>query len=869
MFQHIKTKILIFLIPIVIISIISSLFISVKMAEEILGKEIENKMIFIDRLKTQKVEEILATMETISVGLASTVSMSYKDADFDQYEELVTSTLQTTSEINGIGIIMKPNVIGEDVPYAVTYSQYEEDGILVSSTDYEAGKYNFYNRDYYKLAQTNDDLTFITPFKEAVTGKLIFVSTYPIKNEKDEFIGCIITRVLVDDFTSVLVQYIDDDSQLYIIDAEGNVVVNSDDSTMERLTSLDDIVDVNLKSEMKKALASQNEEDKFTCSVEGKSYDVYLTNMKDFGLKIVYTVSNENVYASLKSVMPYFFALAIFTILFLTVATISLIRRNVEKPINVLITEFNKIASNEYTTKAPSLLEQSKDEFGILGKKLTVMKTHLKSYQVDLEVSMNENLCIAEELKVQNDSLMESELVLEKALNYNRAILTALPEIVLILNQEGNVLECRGKSSSRLFNGQLFVGKNVKDIAENEAIGQEVMNNIKKVRGTTNIEVMEFSTQVGEIEEYFDLRFAECTEDQVLVVCANTTQKNLQIREIAYLNNYDQLTGMLNRLNMRITIKQLLKDKEVPFTILLINLNGLKVFNSSYGYEEGDRFILELANILKNSNLENKKLAYYGSGEFIIVLKNGDENDAEKYIASLREECKKHYVNDINVTFSFGYYTVQNSNETSDYAFNTAEKRMLKYKRQEYANNDINTIEIINRTLHAKSPREQYHSERVAKLCREFAIAVGFIQKEQEEMYTAGLLHDIGKIGIPENILDKPGKLSSEEFFEMKRHPEIGHKILEVSDNMKDIANIIMFHHEKWDGTGYPFGLQGENIPFKSRMITIIDSYDAMVSDRSYRAGMSKEDAIAELERCVGTQFDPTLVNIFIQQVLQ
>ena len=132
----------------------------------------------------------------------------------------------------------------------------------------------------------------------------------------------------------------------------------------------------------------------------------------------------------------------------------------------------------------------------------------------------------------------------------------------------------------------------------------------------------------------------------------------------------------------------------------------------------------------------------------------------------------------------------------------------------------------------------------------------------------SGLLHDIGKIAIDENILNKPGKLTDEEWEEVKRHPEIGYRILSTVNDMSEMAGYVLAHHEKWNGTGYPKGLKGEEIPLQSRIITIADSYDAMTSERSYRNALSEEDAIEELKVNAGIQFDPELVKVFVEKVL-
>jgi HD-GYP domain-containing protein (c-di-GMP phosphodiesterase class II) len=143
------------------------------------------------------------------------------------------------------------------------------------------------------------------------------------------------------------------------------------------------------------------------------------------------------------------------------------------------------------------------------------------------------------------------------------------------------------------------------------------------------------------------------------------------------------------------------------------------------------------------------------------------------------------------------------------------------------------------------------------------------IESELNELKTVGLLHDIGKIAIDEKLLNKPGKLSFEEWNEIKRHPEIGYRILSSVNDMAELADIVLAHHERWDGKGYPKGLKGEEIPLLSRIIMVADSYDAMTSERAYRMPLDEETVLNELRTNAGKQFDPQVVSIFIEKVLK
>ena len=178
------------------------------------------------------------------------------------------------------------------------------------------------------------------------------------------------------------------------------------------------------------------------------------------------------------------------------------------------------------------------------------------------------------------------------------------------------------------------------------------------------------------------------------------------------------------------------------------------------------------------------------------------------------------------------------------------------------------TIDIIMNTLFEKSNREMMHSIRVSEICVEFATEMDFNREAINQIRIAGLMHDIGKMGIDENILNKPESLTSDEWQEIKRHPEIGYRILSSANEFSEMANYILQHHERWDGKGYPKGLKGKEISLQARIIALADACDAITSDRPYRKALSVEESINEIKRNAGSQFDPEIVRIFIEKVL-
>lgn len=176
----------------------------------------------------------------------------------------------------------------------------------------------------------------------------------------------------------------------------------------------------------------------------------------------------------------------------------------------------------------------------------------------------------------------------------------------------------------------------------------------------------------------------------------------------------------------------------------------------------------------------------------------------------------------------------------------------------------LNVVKVMVKVLETKDEYTKFHSDNVARYSRMIAVRLGLSAQEVYNAGLAGLLHDFGKIGVSEKILNKPSRLTEQEFAVIKRHPSIGSLILESIAGLEDVIPGIKYHHERWDGRGYPDGLQGEEIPVLGRIVGLADAYDTLTSDRTYHRRLPQEEAVAEIRRCAGTQFDPKVVEAFL-----
>ena len=348
-------------------------------------------------------------------------------------------------------------------------------------------------------------------------------------------------------------------------------------------------------------------------------------------------------------------------------------------------------------------------------------------------------------------------------------------------------------------------------------------------------------------------------------ILANALERKEAEKEIQYLSLKDKLTGLHNRAYFEEEIKRLNTKRQLPLSIIMGDVNGLKLINDTFGPREGDRLLKKIAKIIKSCCREEDIVARWGGDEFSILLPKTTEEDSEEILNRIRDVCFKTGDQKIPVSISLGTSTKKNYNYDIKMTVKEAEDWMYRRKLLERKSISSSIISSLERTLQEKSYETEEHAVRLKEMALILGRSLKLTENKLNELILLSALHDIGKIAISDEILMKKGKLTRKEWGIVKRHPEIGYNITASSPQLAPIADVVLSHHEWWNGTGYPRGLKGEDIPLVSRIISIVDAYDVMTHDRAYRKAISKKDAAEELERCAGTQFDPKLVKIFIQ----
>jgi len=345
------------------------------------------------------------------------------------------------------------------------------------------------------------------------------------------------------------------------------------------------------------------------------------------------------------------------------------------------------------------------------------------------------------------------------------------------------------------------------------------------------------------------------------------SQRKHYEEQLRYLSLHDKLTGLYNRNYFEEEIRRIENSRFSPTGLLMCDVDGLKLVNDTLGHDAGDKLLISVARVIEKCFRADDIVARVGGDEFSIIMLRSSDAVVEAACQRVREAVDKYNSNnpDIPISLSIGF-AVRNAPSLSMHeVFQAADNNMYREKlhRRQSARSAI--VKTLMKALQARDFLTEGHAVRIQELVVILGENIGLPAHRITDLRLLAEFHDIGKVGISDNILFKPGPLNQEEIFEMQRHPEIGHRIALSAPDLVPIADWILKHHEWWNGKGYPLGLEGEEIPMECRLLSIADAYDAMTSERPYRKAMSKDEAISELIRCAGIQFDPYLVDLFIE----
>jgi len=349
-----------------------------------------------------------------------------------------------------------------------------------------------------------------------------------------------------------------------------------------------------------------------------------------------------------------------------------------------------------------------------------------------------------------------------------------------------------------------------------------------------------------------------------VMVFRDISAERARKQHIMYLSYHDNLTGLYNRRYFEDIISSVDQPSSYPLAVIMGDVNGLKITNDVFGHRMGDQLLKSIAEIILENTSSTDFPIRWGGDEFVILMPQTNTSQANIFLSKIQNLLQRKKIHKIvKMSISFGLAIKTKEDESVDHLLKKAEELMYQKKLVESKRLRNSILNSVLSTLDKKSHETKEHATRLDFYCKKMALLMNLSSDEINELSLLSVLHDIGKISIDPHILNKPGPLNETEWIEIRKHSEIGYRIAQSIPELSYIADDILYHHERWDGCGYPGGLKGDSIPLLCRILSIADAYDAMINDRVYRKALPRENALNEILRSSGTQFDPQIVLIF------
>ena len=539
----------------------------------------------------------------------------------------------------------------------------------------------------------------------------------------------------------------------------------------------------------------------------------------------------------------------------------------------------------------------------VLGKELspTMLKNIKENFGYDISIGLNDKLISTSESQVIankfSDVLLKNEKSILKIDSNNIVGQKIITDITGLTKIKLYVFDTRDIFQSTLEllekNGNIIMFFSVGLIFLLSFFLKNII-----VNPITSLQKQLISMNKFNTLEYIDVKGA--TEIKSMAKSFNTLVGNLTVKEhenriLKKQNHTDELTSLYNHRYFHQIMKHKINSKISSISIIFLDIDKFKIVNDNYGYGVGDKILKIIGEIVNVFIPDNLNAFRYGGEKFAVITENFTLNESYLLAEKLRSEIVKSnklqsQCDGLPITVSVGlasypehtknplellnkadramYYAKQNGRNQT-YIYDKNIEVLIKENNKEFKNKEVllNSALAFTAAIDAKDSYTGKHSENVTKFSLLLAEKLCLSKQDKYLLRIGALLHDCGKIGIPDDIIGKPTKLTPKEYEIIKTHPVLGNTILKYIIDDKTVMSCVRNHHEKWDGTGYPDALIGEEISLHARIVTLADSFHAMISQRSYRKGLPIEIAFEELRKNSGTQFDPSLVEIFIQSI--
>lgn len=418
-----------------------------------------------------------------------------------------------------------------------------------------------------------------------------------------------------------------------------------------------------------------------------------------------------------------------------------------------------------------------------------------------------------------------------------------------------------------------LIGKDTLDLVVPEDRDKVRRNAIKMLKGeAAKPYVFKIVTKKGSIK-WIEETVASIWHGGKQVTLGNiidVTKKKKFEQRLEYISLHDRLTGLYNRTYFEEELQRLSTSREYPITVIMGDINGLKLINDTLGHDKGDKLLTTCAQVIKRALRRSDILARIGGDEFVVLLPRTDEITGKRILERIQLSIDKNNQEHpgLPLSVSFGMATADTPEQPLKEVYKKADDLMYQKKHKL---GTTSHSKIINALLTELLERIHVTEEQIRhkqELCQKLGKKAGLSVQQLANLSLLVKVHDLGIIGMPDRIISKKDPLTKSELKLMRQHPERGYHIALSSPDLAGVADLILKHHEKWDGTGYPLGLKGEEIPIECRILSIVDAFDSITTGRPpYCREKAVENALEEIRRYAGTQFDPNLAETFIEMI--
>lgn len=735
----------------------------------------------------------------------------------------------------------------------------------------DAGAFDPRERSWYQFAEKAQEPIFSPVYKHFVMDGLAISAACPVYNEQEELQGVLGTHMLITSIGDYLAAIVDkNDGYVAILDKTSNKIIsNSLEGNRNGIGQTNTIAanifasidqDV-LERIYQKYLSAHN--DSFIYTIDNQKMFIGVEQYQQNGLNwiIISALPTSILVAEVSQNIEQTVALLILAVVLLVMIN-HFVTRKLLSPMNNLLDAAEKLSAGNLLPRAEIV---RKDELGRIAEAFNKVADKMSSLINNLESIV----------KVRTNELNSTNEILKDSKRQLQIILDSTAEAIYGIDLEGNCIFCNASCL-----------KILKYSSQEELLGKNMHWQIhhSHIDGTQfPIEECSISQSLGQEEGvyvygevfwradntpfYVEYRsYPSYKDDRIVgavVTFMDITERKKNEEELQYISCHDVLTGLKNRRCFEKILKEIDVAENLPLSVIFADINGLKMTNDIFGHTAGDELIKKIAEILQTSCRADDVIGRVGGDEFIVLLPKTTNEEGLSITDRIKESLSRTNVAAIKYSVSLGCETKTDSNQRITEIMANAENKM--YKDKVLNRKDINESIINNlmETLYLRNKKEKVHSERVSVLSGKISEMLGFTATKVKRVKEAGYLHDIGKIVFDEKIL-RGNNLSAAEIEIKKQHPVVGYRILNLFDDTLDLAEAVYSHHENWDGSGYPKGLKGEEIPIMARIISVAEVYDELTNEYG-NLHFDNATALQKIQSLAGKRFDPAIVAVFIK----